>query len=138
MNIDEQVMDKNKVAPAKEENAPVENAVEDSEDLIHITIFDREGVKHDIEVPPGFDLSLMEISQASGLPVEGTCGGMALCASCHCFIESDHQLNEPSDEELDMLDTSPYSEENSRLGCQIRVNESLDGLVVRLAETGED
>lgn len=115
-----------------------ENQFPDVEDLISITIYDRHDEKHEIQIPLGIDLNLMEVSKASGLPVEGTCGGMALCASCHCFVESDHELPEPSDDELDMLDTSPYYEDNSRLGCQIPISETIDGLVVRLAPEEED
>jgi 2Fe-2S ferredoxin len=98
---------------------------------IHIT--DRQGITKDIEVPPDIDLNLMELAKANDLPVEGTCGGMALCASCHMYIESDHQLPPPSYDEVVMLDQAFYVESNSRLGCQIRINKQLDGLRVSLA-----
>ena len=62
---------------------------------------------------------------------------MAMCASCHCYVESEHELNEPSDDEEDMLDQAFFVEENSRLGCQIFMREELDGLTVRLAEESE-
>jgi 2Fe-2S ferredoxin len=58
---------------------------------------------------------------------------MALCASCHVYIESDHELNVQSAEEEDMLDQAFFVKQNSRLGCQIRLNDELEGLVVRLA-----
>jgi 2Fe-2S ferredoxin len=58
---------------------------------------------------------------------------MALCASCHVYIESDHELNVQSAEEDDMLDQAFFVKQNSRLGCQIRLNDELEGLVVRLA-----
>ena len=98
---------------------------------IHIT--DRQGITKDIAVPPDIDLNLMELAKANDLPVEGTCGGMALCASCHMYIESDHQLPPPSYDEVVMLDQAFYVESNSRLGCQIRINKQLDGLRVSLA-----
>jgi 2Fe-2S ferredoxin len=69
--------------------------------------------------------------------VEGTCGGMALCASCHCYVLSDHELGEASDDEEDMLDQAFFVEDNSRLGCQIRIKEEIDGLVVKLAPVDE-
>lgn len=102
------------------------------EDII-VTIIDREGEPHEIEVPLGVDLNMMEVAKASELPVEGTCGGMALCASCHCYVESDHDIFDRSDDEEDMLDQAFFVEDNSRLGCQIKVTEDIHKLVVRLA-----
>ena len=67
------------------------------------------------------------------LGVEGTCGGMALCASCQVYVESDHLLHEQTDAELDMLDQAFHVRASSRLGCQIRITEEVDGLVVRVA-----
>jgi 2Fe-2S ferredoxin len=58
---------------------------------------------------------------------------MAMCASCHCYIDSDHLLNEPSDDEEDMLDQAFFVENNSRLGCQIFMSSHLEGLQVTLA-----
>ncbi|CAG0907281.1 unnamed protein product, partial [Cyprideis torosa] len=101
---------------------------------INITVIDREGEEHLFEdVPTDLNLNLMELCKGNELPVEGTCGGMALCASCHCYIESDHELNPPSENEEDMLDQAFFVEDNSRLGCQIYLNDELDGLVIRLA-----
>jgi len=104
---------------------------------INITIIDRQDVPHKIEVPLGVDLNLMEVAKASELPVEGTCGGMALCASCHCYIQSEHDIFDRSDDEEDMLDQAFFVEDNSRLGCQVKMEEEMDGLVVKLAEVGE-
>jgi len=105
----------------------------DTGDTIRVSAIDREGVTHDIEAPTDMGLNLMEVLKASGLPVEGTCGGMALCASCHCHIKSDHLLPEPSDAELDMLDQAPGVTDDSRLACQIKVSGEIDGLVIQLA-----
>jgi 2Fe-2S ferredoxin len=102
-------------------------------DTIKITIIDREGEEHEISAPTYMNMNLMELCKASELPVEGTCGGMALCASCHIYVESDHQLINPSGDEEDMLDSAFFVKDNSRLGCQIRLKEELDGLIVRLA-----
>lgn len=105
-----------------------------------ITIFitDREGKTHDIEIPLDIDLNLMEVCKASELDVDGTCGGMALCASCHMYIESDHELPEPSEDEEIMLDQVLFVEDNSRLGCQIKVSEEINGLKVKLANLGSE
>lgn len=101
--------------------------------MIQISILDREGAKHSIEAPTDMGLTVMEICKANELPVEGTCGGMALCASCHVYVLSDHALPEPSEDEYAMLDSAFFVKPNSRLGCQIRLSEALDGLSVQLA-----
>ena len=101
--------------------------------VITVTVIDREGENHIIEAPTDMNMNVMELCKASELPVEGTCGGMALCASCHVYVESNHELSEQSDDEADMLDQAFFVKENSRLGCQIRLKDELDGLVVRLA-----
>ncbi|MEL6865827.1 MAG: 2Fe-2S iron-sulfur cluster-binding protein [Bacteroidota bacterium] len=101
--------------------------------MINITVIDREDVSHSLEAPTDMNMNLMEICKAYELPVEGTCGGMALCASCHVYVQSEHELSEASDDEEDMLDQAFFVEDNSRLGCQIRMKDELEGLVVKLA-----
>ena len=103
------------------------------EDIIKITVIDREDVSHELEAPTDMAMNLMEVCKAYDLPVEGNCGWMALCASCHCYVMSDHELREPSDDEENMLDQAFFVEDNSRLGCQIRMKEELEGLIVKLA-----
>jgi len=103
------------------------------EDIIKITVIDREDIPHELEAPTDMAMNLMEVCRAYELPVEGVCGGMALCASCHCYVMSDHELNEASDDEEDMLDQAFFVEDNSRLGCQIQMKDELEGLVVKLA-----
>lgn len=100
---------------------------------INITIIDREGNAQTYEAPTDMNLNLMEFCKAVELPVKGECGGMAMCATCQVYVESDHILPEKSDGELDMLDQAFFVKENSRLGCQLHLHESMDGLVVRLA-----
>jgi ferredoxin len=100
---------------------------------VNITIIDRDGISHHIEAPTDMNMNVMELCKANELPVEGTCGGMALCASCQCYLESDHDLPEQSDAELDMLDQALHVKRNSRLGCQIQLTDDLEGIVLRLA-----
>ena len=107
------------------------------DDMIKVTVIDREGEEHQLDAPTDMNMNMMELCKAAELPVEGTCGGMALCASCHMYVESDHELSEPSEDEEDMLDQAFFVEDNSRLGCQIRLHNELDGLVVRLAPVSE-
>lgn len=101
--------------------------------MITVYVTDREGVEHSLDGPIDMNLNMMELCKASELPVEGTCGGMALCASCHMYIESDHTLNQASADEEDMLDQAFFVEDNSRLGCQIKLSKAIDGLKVKLA-----
>ena len=100
---------------------------------ISITIIDREGKSNVYEAPIDMSLNLMEFCKIAELPVKGECGGMAMCATCQVYIESDHTLPAPSDDELAMLDQAFYVKDNSRLGCQLHLNADLDGLIVRLA-----
>ena len=104
---------------------------------INIKITDRDGVTHEVLAPTDMAMNVMEVCKAYDLPVQGTCGGMALCASCHCYVLTDHELPELSESEEDMLDQAFFVEDNSRLGCQLRITEELDGLVVKLAEESE-
>jgi len=98
---------------------------------IQITIIDREGNDHLVVAPTDMNLNLMEVCNEYG--VEGTCGGMALCASCQCYVESDHVLPEMGSDEMAMLDQAFFVKPNSRLGCQIRITSEIDGLVIRIA-----
>lgn len=100
---------------------------------ITVTIIDREGVSHELKAPTDMQMNIMEVCKAYELPVLGECGGMAMCATCQCYLESDTELPEQSDDELDMLDQAFFVEENSRLGCQIHISEEIDGIVLRLA-----
>lgn len=101
--------------------------------MINITVIDREGEEHQLEAPTDMNMNMMELCKAYELPVKGTCGGMALCSTCHMYIESDHDLPEMSEDEEDMLDQAFFVEDNSRLGCQLKLADDMEGLVVRLA-----
>ncbi len=107
------------------------------DDIVTLTVIDRAGEEHIIEAPTDMNFNLMEICRSADLPVEGTCGGMALCASCHVYVESEHPLPEASDDEEDMLDQAFFVEDNSRLSCQIPIKKEIDGLKVRLAPVSE-
>jgi 2Fe-2S ferredoxin len=100
---------------------------------IKVTIIDREGQAHELEGPTDMNMNVMELCKAYDLPVKGECGGMAMCATCQCYLESDTDLPEQSDAELDMLDEAFFVKPNSRLGCQIQITDEIDGIVLRLA-----
>ena len=103
---------------------------------IKIKIIDRQGVAHEVDAPTDMNMNLMEVVRSYELAPEGTigiCGGMAMCASCQCYIKSQHELPEKSDDEEAMLSEAFNVEDNSRLGCQIQMTPELEGLEVELA-----
>lgn len=100
---------------------------------IELIIIDRDGMEHKLIAPTDMNLNLMEVCKMYELPVKGECGGMAMCATCQIYVESDHVLPEQNDNELAMLDQAFFVKPNSRLGCQLHINPELNGLVARLA-----
>tara|TARA_B100000795_G_scaffold223263_1_gene178411 strand:+ start:940 stop:1275 length:336 start_codon:yes stop_codon:yes gene_type:complete len=108
--------------------------MEDQDIIIHI--IDRDGVSHDVVAPTDMNMNLMEVIRSYELAPEGTvgiCGGMAMCASCQCYIESDHQLPEMNDDERAMLAEAFHVLDTSRLGCQLAIRPALNGLKVAMA-----
>ena len=98
---------------------------------IQLKITDREGKTHNVVAPVDMAMNLMEVIRSYELAAEGTigvCGGMAMCASCQCYINSHHNLPIMEDEEEAMLSEAFNVTEKSRLGCQIPVTSDLDGL----------
>ncbi len=103
------------------------------DNIVNITVIDRNGERQVLEAPTDMNMNLMEFFKSYEYDVEGTCGGMALCSTCQCYVKSEHELPEMSDDEEAMLDQAFNVEDDSRLGCQIPITEALDGLVVELA-----
>ncbi|MBV2227209.1 MULTISPECIES: 2Fe-2S iron-sulfur cluster-binding protein [Sphingobacterium] len=103
------------------------------ENIITINVEDRDGTRQEVMVPTDVNLSLMEILKASEYDILATCGGMALCATCHVeVLEGAENLPEAEDQELDMLDTLPDSDDKSRLACQLRLTDSNNGLTIKI------
>ncbi len=105
--------------------------------MIKIKVIDREDKEHELDVPTDMNLNLMEVCKSYELPVQGTCGGMAMCSTCHVYVLSEHELPEMKEEEEDILDQAFFVEDNSRLGCQIPMVDDYDGLEVKLAPEAE-
>ena len=101
---------------------------------ISLTIIDRENKQHLLKGPTDMNMNIMEVCKSYELPVLGECGGMAMCATCQCYLESDTELPEQSDAELDMLDQAFHVKDNSRLGCQIHIDDSIDGIYETLKQ----
>jgi len=103
---------------------------------INIKITDREGKQHNILAPTDMAMNLMEVVRSYELAEEGTigiCGGMVMCASCQCYVLSNTNLPEMSDDEEAMLSEAFDVKGNSRLGCQIPMTPQMEGLTVELA-----
>lgn len=97
-----------------------------------ITIIDPDGTRHTVEAPEG--LSILEIAHRNHIDLEGACEGALACSTCHVIVDPDwfDKLSESTEEEEDMLDLAFALTHTSRLGCQIRITEDLDGIVVTL------
>ncbi len=97
-----------------------------------MTFIAPDGTKTEVEAPLG--LSVLEIAHKNKIDLEGSCEGSLACSTCHVIVEDKDfdMLDEPKEEEEDMLDLAFGLTHTSRLGCQIRMTEELDGLTVTL------
>jgi ferredoxin len=101
--------------------------------IVEITVEDRNGERKQIELPDDMNLSLMEGLKASDYNILATCGGMALCATCHVeVLKGGDELPAMNDAEMDMLDTLPDATPDSRLACQLRITETMNGMIFRI------
>ena len=103
--------------------------------MAKITYIQFDGTETAVEVKPG--LSVMEGAIKNNIPgIDADCGGACACATCHVYVDEQwrDKTGTPSAMEESMLDFAENVEPNSRLSCQIRVSDALDGLVVRLPE----
>jgi len=103
---------------------------------IKIKIIDREGLTHEVLAPTDMNLNVMEVVRMYELAPEGTigiCGGMAMCASCQCYVQNSVEIPEKGDDEEAMLSEAFNVKPNSRLGCQIHITDEIEGLEIELA-----
>jgi ferredoxin, 2Fe-2S len=102
-----------------------------------VTYIEHNGTEHKVDVANGDSVMQGAINNAiEGIVAE--CGGGLACATCVCFVDAawTDKVDVPSEAETQMLDFSPNGgNPGSRLSCQISINDSLDGLVVRLPES---
>jgi 2Fe-2S ferredoxin len=98
-----------------------------------------DGTEKTIDAPNG--ISILEVAHKNDIPIEGACEGSLACSTCHIIIEDEqafYALPEPSEEEEDMLDLAFGLTRTSRLGCQIMVDDHLNGIRLRLPETSNN
>lgn len=103
--------------------------------MAKITYVEHDGREHVVEVKTG--LSVMEGAIRNNVPgIDADCGGACACATCHVYVDEAFvtAAGQPSAMEESMLDFAENVQPNSRLSCQIRVNDELEGLIVRLPE----
>ena len=100
--------------------------------MISVNFILPDGQKIRTSAMPG--QSLLEVAWQNQLPIEGTCSGTMACSTCHLLVDSlwGNRLEKPHEEELAMLDLAVGVTECSRLGCQIKVTDELDGITVVL------
>jgi len=98
-----------------------------------LIVTDREGKVHELDARD--DWSAMEVIRDANLPLAAECGGACACATCHVYVDEawTSKLPEAQQQEIDMLDFGVAVQENSRLSCQIKMTDELDGLKVTLA-----
>lgn len=106
--------------------------------MIKVNFVTASGDKVSAEAEVGS--SLLEVGQAAGMPLEGTCEGQMACSTCHVIVARDwfDRLPEAEEEEEDMLDLAAGVQRTSRLSCQITLTADLDGLEVRIPAESRD
>ena len=97
---------------------------------IRVRFVRADGSVTEVEAEPGE--RLLDVAQAAGMPLEGTCGGAMACATCHVVLDaaSFAAFPPPSPEEEDMLDFVGQARRTSRLSCQVRLADGLDPIAV--------
>ena len=101
----------------------------------NIVYVEADGTRHEVELEE--QMNLMEGATMNLVPgVEGMCGGVASCCTCHCYVEGEwaEKLGEQGPQEVAMLETAKDRRDSSRLGCQLLVTWEMEGMEVHLPE----
>lgn len=100
--------------------------------MIKVTFINADGDVQNVEAEAG--QGLLEVAQAAGQPLEGTCEGQMACSTCHVIVDKEwfDKLPRAVEDEEDMLDLASGARRTSRLSCQIILAEELDGIVVHI------
>lgn len=104
---------------------------------IKINIQNSDDTVTTLDAPTDMGLSLMEFLKGNEYDILATCGGMALCATCHVEVLKGYDsLPHISDDEYAMLDTLPNITDTSRLSCQLKLSQEMDGITVKIMGDG--
>ena len=100
--------------------------------MTKIIFIEADGTEKIVDAQNG--LSLLEVAHSNDIELEGACEGSLACSTCHVILEKNffESLPEPSEEEEDMLDLAFGLTHTSRLGCQIIIDEKLEGMKVKI------
>jgi ferredoxin len=106
--------------------------------LVNVLFVTADGRKVPAEATPGD--RLLEVAQAAGMPLEGTCEGQMACSTCHVIVAPEwfDRLPAAVADEEDMLDLAAHVARTSRLSCQIVLGAELDGIEVRIPGDSHD
>lgn len=109
------------------------DTMDSANEMISIFVTDLEGKRHEIFAPTDMNLNLMEAIRMNELSIKAMCGGMAMCATCHVLVLSNHVVPSMNENEEAMLDEAFVLDiPNSRLSCQIHLTPAMDGLEVQM------
>ena len=103
--------------------------------MVKITFIEFDKTEHTIDADEG--MSLMEVALQNGVPgIDADCGGACACATCHVYVDKSwvEKTGEAEQMEQDMLDFAFDVTEQSRLSCQVKVTDDLDGIIITLPE----
>lgn len=105
--------------------------------MAKITYIEHDGTEHTVEVKPG--LTVMEGAVKNNIPgIDADCGGSCACGTCHVYVDDAWRekagVHSAMEEPMIEFVTAPV-QPNSRLSCQIKVTDALDGLIVRMPES---
>jgi len=105
---------------------------------IKVAFITSEGTRVEATAEPG--ASLLQVGQAAGMPLEGTCEAQMACSTCHVILPPEwfDQLPPAVEDEEDMLDLAAGACRTSRLSCQIVLTDALDGIEVRIPAESRD
>jgi ferredoxin len=106
--------------------------------MVRVRFIDRDGREKVADGEAG--TSLLELAQAAGMPLEGTCEGQMACSTCHVVVAPEwfDRLATASEDEEDMLDLAAHVTRTSRLSCQIELSDEIDGIEVRIPAESRD
>ncbi len=106
--------------------------------MVNVKFVTIEGETVSVDAEPG--ARLLEVAQAAGMPLEGTCEGQMACSTCHVYLSDEwfDKVTPASMDEEDMLDLAAGVARTSRLACQIEISDALDGLEVRIPGVARD
>ena len=106
--------------------------------MVRVRFIGRNGEVTETEGAPG--TALLDVAQAAGMPLEGTCEGQMACSTCHVIVAPEwfDKLPAAAEEEEDMLDLAAGVARTSRLSCQVLLSEALDGLEVKIPAESRD